>query len=249
MSRRVEVPRSARRGSHWIEPKLVGEVAFTEFTREGILRHPSFIALREDKPAREVVLEKPAETVQGQGRQEGRFIAARPVSESRSAARIASSIPATNLTKGDLADYYAAIEALMLVDMAKRPISLVRCPQGRAKQCFFQKHDSGTMGPHVKHVPIKESDGEVAGLSLRPGCTRDPGLRPDGDDRVPRLGQQGEQARISRPAGVRSRSGRGPRLRPGEGGGGKAPRPARRPRPGHLPDADRRQGNSCHRAA
>jgi bifunctional non-homologous end joining protein LigD len=45
--------------------------------------------------------------------------------------------------------------------MAKRPISLIRCPQGRAKECFFQKHDSGTMGPHVKHVPIKESDGEV----------------------------------------------------------------------------------------
>ncbi len=49
----------------------------------------------------------------------------------------------------------------MLLDMANRPISLVRCPQGRAKQCFFQKHDSGTMGEHVKHVPIKESDGEV----------------------------------------------------------------------------------------
>ena len=49
----------------------------------------------------------------------------------------------------------------MLVDMAKRPISLIRCPQGRAKHCFFQKHDSGTMGEHVKHVPIKESDGEV----------------------------------------------------------------------------------------
>ena len=55
----VEVPRSARRGSHWIEPKLVGEIAFTEFTSDGVLRHPSFIALREDKPAKEVVLEKP----------------------------------------------------------------------------------------------------------------------------------------------------------------------------------------------
>jgi len=69
--------------------------------------------------------------------------------------------PGDDLTKGQLADYYAAIEALMLVDAARRPISLVRCPQGRAKQCFFQKHDSGTMGEHVKHVPIKESDGEV----------------------------------------------------------------------------------------
>ncbi len=67
--------------------------------------------------------------------------------------------PEIGLTKGDLADYYAAIASLMLADMAMRPISLVRCPQGRAQPCFFQKHDSGTMGPHVKHVPIEESDG------------------------------------------------------------------------------------------
>jgi bifunctional non-homologous end joining protein LigD len=69
--------------------------------------------------------------------------------------------PEDGLTKGDLADYYSAIHPLMLVDTARRPISLIRCPQGRAKECFFQKHDSGTMGPHVKHVPVEESDGEV----------------------------------------------------------------------------------------
>jgi bifunctional non-homologous end joining protein LigD len=47
----------------------------------------------------------------------------------------------------------------MLPFAANRPISLVRCPQGRAKRCFFQKHDSGTFGPHVHHVPITEKDG------------------------------------------------------------------------------------------
>jgi bifunctional non-homologous end joining protein LigD len=40
-------------------------------------------------------------------------------------------------------------------------MTLIRCPQGRGKHCFFQKHDSGTMGEHVKHVPIKEKDGDV----------------------------------------------------------------------------------------
>jgi bifunctional non-homologous end joining protein LigD len=40
-------------------------------------------------------------------------------------------------------------------------MTLIRCPQGRAKKCFFQKHDSGTFGPDVKHVPIKEKDGSV----------------------------------------------------------------------------------------
>ena len=120
-----------------------------------------------------------------------------------------------DLTKGDLADYYAAIEALMMVDTARRPISLVRCPQGRGKQCFFQKHDSGTFGEHVQHVPIKEKDGEIAGLSLCRGRRGPARLRPDGDDRVPRLGQPDQAAREARPAGVRPRSRRRARLRRG----------------------------------
>ena len=55
----VEAPRAAVRGAHWVEPKLVAEIAFTEFTSDGVLRHPSFIGLREDKPAADVVEEKP----------------------------------------------------------------------------------------------------------------------------------------------------------------------------------------------
>ena len=156
----VDVPRAARRASHWIEPKLVGEVAYTEFTSDGILRHPSFIALREDKPAREVVLEKPEKLSKAAKSKK----AERPTAETfgikvSNAGRVI--YPGDGLTKGDLANYYASIESLMMVDTANRPISLIRCPQGRAKKCFFQKHDSGTMGPHVKHVPVKESDGEV----------------------------------------------------------------------------------------
>ena len=58
----AEVPRADRKGAHWIKPKLVAEIAFAEFTDDGILRHPSFIALREDKPASEVVREVPRHT-------------------------------------------------------------------------------------------------------------------------------------------------------------------------------------------
>jgi DNA ligase D-like protein (predicted ligase) len=48
------------RGTHWVEPKLVAQIAFTEWTRDGRLRHPRFLGLRTDKPAREVVRERPA---------------------------------------------------------------------------------------------------------------------------------------------------------------------------------------------
>src|SRR3546814_16733529 len=49
----------------------------------------------------------------------------------------------------------------MLPWAANRPISLVRCPQGRGKKCFFQKHDAGSFGKHVRHVDIAEKDGSV----------------------------------------------------------------------------------------
>jgi bifunctional non-homologous end joining protein LigD len=154
----AEVPRAARRGSHWIEPKLVAEIAFTEFTGDGVLRHPSFIALREDKPANEVVREK-AEHLPKSAKKAEEPTAASFGIKISNADRVI--FPGDKLTKGDLADYYAAVEALMLVDTARRPISLVRCPQGRARHCFFQKHDNGSMGEHVKQVPIKEKDGSV----------------------------------------------------------------------------------------
>ena len=67
--------------------------------------------------------------------------------------------PESGQTKGELADYYSRIAPLMLPFAANRPISLVRCPQGRAKKCFFQKHDSGAFGEHVRQVAIQEKDG------------------------------------------------------------------------------------------
>jgi bifunctional non-homologous end joining protein LigD len=142
----VEIPRAEARGGTWIEPKLVAEIAFAEVTHEGRVRHASFLGLRGDKKAKDVTPEKP-----------------QPAPAPEGAIRISNRdrviFPDSGQTKGQLADYYTAIAPLMLAHMAGRPISLVRCPQGRAKKCFFQKHDSGGFGPAVHHVPIREKDG------------------------------------------------------------------------------------------
>ncbi|WP_336314449.1 non-homologous end-joining DNA ligase [Sphingobium sp. AntQ-1] len=58
-----------------------------------------------------------------------------------------------------MADYYAQVAPILLPFAGSRPISLVRCPQGRAKKCFFQKHDAGSFGDAVRHVAIREKDG------------------------------------------------------------------------------------------
>ena len=145
----VKAPRSEARGAHWIKPKLVAEIAYTEMTREGTLRHPSYLGLREDKKPEAVVVETEA-----------------PVAEATSASPVPISnpdrviYPEAGLTKGELAAYYAAVAPIMLPWAGSRPISLVRCPQGRAKKCFFQKHDAGSFGDAVKHVAIEEKDGD-----------------------------------------------------------------------------------------
>ncbi len=155
----VEVPRADRKGAHWIKPKLVAEIAFGEFTDDGILRHPSFIALREDKPASEVVREVPKHLTAKPRKRRTHATAESFGIEISNPDRVI--FPEDGLTKGELADYYAAVEPLIMVDAAQRPMTLIRCPQGRAEKCFFQKHDSGTFGPHVKHIPIEEKDGDV----------------------------------------------------------------------------------------
>jgi bifunctional non-homologous end joining protein LigD len=154
----VDVPRAERKGAHWIQPQLVAEIAFTEVTDEGLLRHPSFIGLREDKPASQIVREVPKHLTEKE-KQDPRPTAQSFGIEISNPGRVI--YPEEGLTKLDLADYYAAVEPLIMIDAANRPMTLIRCPQGRSKKCFFQKHDNGTMGEHVKHIPIEEKNGSV----------------------------------------------------------------------------------------
>jgi bifunctional non-homologous end joining protein LigD len=132
-----------------VKPDLVAEIAFAEFTAENVVRHASFLGLREDKKASDVVAETPVAAPE----------------PARSAIRISSRerviFPGDDLTKGDLADYYLSVAPILLPWLANRPISLVRCPQGRARQCFFQKHDAGSFGEQVHHVDITEKDGSL----------------------------------------------------------------------------------------
>nr|WP_084567610.1 DNA ligase D [Mesorhizobium sp. LNHC220B00] len=146
----VDAPRAEVRGAHWLRPKLVAEIAFTEMTNEGTLRHPSYLGLREDKKPEAVALET---------ERHASDIAASATTAIAISNRDRVIYPESNITKGQLADHYAAVAAIMLPWVGSRPISLVRCPQGRAKKCFFQKHDAGSFGDKVHHVGITEKDG------------------------------------------------------------------------------------------
>jgi len=67
--------------------------------------------------------------------------------------------PENGITKSELADYYAKVSGHMLPHAAGRPLTLVRCPEGRHKGCFFQKHIGIGTPEFVRAVPIREGDG------------------------------------------------------------------------------------------
>ncbi|RDE09708.1 DNA ligase D [Pelagibacterium lacus] len=156
------VPREMSRGVRWVTPRLLAEIAYAERTPDGVLRHPSFLGLREDKPAKGVALEKPkpvkAEARTQMLRDEDGIAAAE-----KAGIKLSSPdkvlYPDQGVTKARLAAYYAAVADAMLPYIVDRPLSLVRCPAGRAKQCFFQKHDTGGFSQGMQTIAIREKDG------------------------------------------------------------------------------------------
>jgi len=143
----VDVPGLARRGAHFVKPNLVAEIAYGSLTDDGILRHSSFIGLRRDKKAKDVNIERAAS------------IPAAASVKISNANRVI--FPESDITKGELADYYEAMAALVLGTAMERPLSLVRCPQGRAKQCFFQRHGADNLGDAIRTVNVLGKDGKT----------------------------------------------------------------------------------------
>jgi bifunctional non-homologous end joining protein LigD len=158
-----EGPRPPARGAHWVKPELVAEVAFTEWTRDGLLRHPAFQGLREDKPAAQIVRETsrppaPARPHPIAGGSDGPVEVAgvRLTHPDRVLYRDQA------ITKLGLARYYEAVADWMVPHVADRPLSLVRCPEGDRGACFYQKHAAPGVPKQVKRVRLKESGGAAA---------------------------------------------------------------------------------------
>jgi bifunctional non-homologous end joining protein LigD len=148
-------PRGAdARGVTWVEPKLVAQIGFTETTSEGLLRHPTFKGLRDDKPAREVKLEEPQKLE----------AKPKPPAASKTAYVITHPdkvlYPELGITKQEVLDYYALVAERMLPHVANRPLTLVRCPNGRDKPCFFQKHPGAGTPPGIRRISIREKEGK-----------------------------------------------------------------------------------------
>ncbi|HEY7985451.1 MAG TPA: DNA ligase D [Methylophilaceae bacterium] len=151
-------------GVHWLEPKLVAEVQFAQWTDSGLIRHSSFLALRSDKPATEIVHERPLN-----GKQVEALAKPEPSSRPSSTNAIENIagvrlthpskvlIAEGEVTKHDLASYYQHVEQWILPHLIDRPLSIVRCPDGTDKECFFQKHATSMADTAIQRIVVPTS--------------------------------------------------------------------------------------------
>ncbi len=154
----------------WVRPELVVEVEYAERTRKGRLRHPTFRGIREDRNPDEITMTEPQLSTP-------RTTAspAPPATHHRAPSsgsgpavegiRISSPdrvvYPGQGITKLALAEFYAEIQDWLMPWMANRLLSLVRCPDGRGKFCFYQKHLAESQAPKVPRQRFRESKGDT----------------------------------------------------------------------------------------
>lgn len=157
-------PKNIGANARWVTPSIVIEVDFAEFTSDGHIRHGAFIGRREDKKAKKVTTET---SICVENVSVGRT-STKKVTDNTMVGRIAIShserelFAGAGVSKLDLARYYDRVGERLLHVAGRRPLSLVRCPQGLKGDCFFQKHASKGFPKELREISIAQSDGDTA---------------------------------------------------------------------------------------
>lgn len=125
------------RDATWVRPRLVAQVAFTEWTADHRLRHPSFLGLRPDKEPEEVIREKPVAEIARSGRQPSAVSRQKVVVNLTNPDRLL--YPRDGITKTDVANYYEAVSGPMIRALRDRPLSLEHWNQGIDKPSWFHQ--------------------------------------------------------------------------------------------------------------
>lgn len=145
-----KMPRVRRTDVVWVEPRLVAEVEFAEWTREGRLRAPVYMGLREDESASNVRRERmPVPSILKSGRRELRL------------SNLDKSFwPDEGITKGDLIAYYRDVAHVLVPHLRGRPFTMKRYPDGWQGKNFFQKQAPSHMPAWIPRAPFPASTRE-----------------------------------------------------------------------------------------
>jgi bifunctional non-homologous end joining protein LigD len=150
---------------HWVSPKLIAQLKFSEFTETGSMRHPVFLGLRADKDPKDITLEQPgisAEKISDRNMNTPTKLPETKTKKSRVEFSNPDKIfwPKEKITKGDVIDYYKSISEYILPYLKDRPQSLRRTPDGIKSDGFFQKDVAGKVPKWIKTRKIKSDSAE-----------------------------------------------------------------------------------------
>ena len=190
---RIPPEEARRRDVLWVEPRTVIEAQFRGWTADGLVRQGAFKGVREDKPPREVVRELPAAAAGEEGASPRAMLktaaetaraitktskktSSRARASSRNKAKSGTEEgvrftnpdrvywPDVGITKQDLAEYYRSVWELMAPHVVNRPLAMLRCPDGTAGECFFQKHASAGLEERNLRTVIDRKKRQVIAL-------------------------------------------------------------------------------------
>ena len=148
------LPAGAEKGVVWVAPRLVCEIAYRDWTADGLVRQAAFKGLRDDKPAQEIAITLPRRRATTPRRAEAAMI------KLTHPERILW--PESGITKQGLADYYAEIADWILPHVAGRVVSLVRHPSGIGTKGFFAKHPWAGLSNAVQRIDVGEAEPMLA---------------------------------------------------------------------------------------
>jgi bifunctional non-homologous end joining protein LigD len=166
----------------WLEPELVAEIKFAEWTADNLVRQASFKGLRTDKDPKDIKREKAGDEIYDETQPPSQRQSSATETERAMEANADSLIKANansliiagikisnpdkviftgpEITKGDVIRYYAQVAERMLPYVSRRILSIVRCPKGVSQTCFYKKHPGpGSKG--IITIPVSSSGGET----------------------------------------------------------------------------------------
>jgi bifunctional non-homologous end joining protein LigD len=155
----IKIPREAV----WVEPELVAEVEFVEWTREGVLRAPSYKGLREDKPATLVVREPVAAP---KGTRGATAVRAEVDGRELRLTNLDKALWPSGETKGDLIKYYVEMAPVLLPHLHGRPLTLKRYPHGSEGEFFYEKQAPQHRPDWIATTPVQLEKGKVINYVL-----------------------------------------------------------------------------------
>ncbi len=141
-------------GAHWVEPEWTAEIGFRSRSSQDSPRAPVFMSFAPRKAVRAAKSAKP------------RLIGDRDLAAIHLTNPEREMFAGSGVTKLDLALYYVRVGDWLLPELLRRPVTVLRCPTGELKDCFYQRHAFAGLPPGVETIELSDEEGRAAFITI-----------------------------------------------------------------------------------